>query len=120
MAFGEIFAGPSSYGEALPSHDLSMALQAISHMDSLATIHAEEVGPLQPETMDAHDSNRTPQGEAEAVRKVCNLNVSGCRLHFCHMSSARAIEVVLEQRRLLNGIPRDKLIIPGVSGHLSK
>lgn len=108
MAFGEIFAGPSSYGEALSSHDLSMALQAISHMDSLATIHAEDVGPLQPETMTAHDSNRTPQGEAEAVRNVCNLNVSGCQLHFCHMSSARAIEVVLEQRRQLNGIPRDK------------
>jgi dihydroorotase len=107
MAFGEIFAGPSSYGEALPLHDLSMAFQEIRHMDSLATIHAEEVGPLKPETMEAHDSNRNPQGEADAVRKVCKLNVPGCRLHFCHMSTAWAIEVVLEQRSLQNEINQE-------------
>ncbi len=82
MAFGEIFAGPSSYGEALSSHDLSMALGTISHMEGLATIHAEEVGPSQPENLAAHDSNRTPQGEAEAVRKVCQLNDSGCQAPF--------------------------------------
>jgi len=108
MAFGEIFAGSSSYGEALSSDDLSLALQAISHMDGLATIHAEEVGPSLPKTMATHDSNRTPQGEADAVRKVCQLNSSGCQLHFCHMSTARAMEVVLEQRRQLNGITRVK------------
>jgi dihydroorotase len=107
MAFGEIFAGPSSYGEALPLEDLSMALQAIHHIDGLATIHAEEVGPIKPETMEAHDSNRTPQGEADAVKKVCQLNIARCRLHFCHMSTARAIEVILEQRKLLYKISQE-------------
>ena len=27
MAFGELFAGPSSYGDALTSHELSVALR---------------------------------------------------------------------------------------------
>ena len=98
MAFGELFAGPSSYGEALPADDLSIALQAIRHFDGLATIHAEEAGPSHPETLAAHDFNRTPMGEADAVRKVCQLNWSGCNLHFCHMSTGQAIEAILEHR----------------------
>ncbi|MEI7433017.1 MAG: dihydroorotase [Methanomicrobiales archaeon] len=107
MAFGEIFADASSYGEALSSHDLSEALTVIHHMGCLATIHAEEVGPSTPKTMAAHDSNRTPDGEADAVRKVCQLNSSGCQLHFCHMSTARAIAVVMEQRKLLDKMTRE-------------
>jgi dihydroorotase len=37
-------------------------------------------------------SFRSVAGEAEAVRAVQQLNHSGCRLHFCHMSSARSVD----------------------------
>lgn len=98
MAFGELFAGPSSYGEALSSDELSGALTVIHQMNSLATIHAEEVGTMQPKTLLSHDFNRNYQGEADAVRKVFEVNTSGCPLHFCHMSSTAAIDAVLENR----------------------
>jgi len=113
MAFGEIFAGPSSYGEALSPHDLSAALQVIHHMEGLATIHAEEVGTSIPETLAAHDYNRSPRGEADAVRTVCQLNTSSCRLHFCHMSTPRAIDAVLEQRRRWTGLDQELKKCPG-------
>jgi dihydroorotase len=100
MAFGEIFAGPSSYGEALPPQELGKALREIQRLGGLATIHAEMVGTSQPGTLDEHNNNRSPEGEAEAVTKVCQLNTSECRLHFCHLSSGKAIEAVLEQRRV--------------------
>ncbi len=108
MAFGELFAGPSSYGETLSSDELSKAFQIIRNVNGLATIHAEEVGTSQPDTLVAHNDNRGDQGEAAAVRKVCQLNSTGCHLHFCHLSTTAAIEAVLEQRRLSTG-PENKL-----------
>ncbi|MEI6292513.1 MAG: dihydroorotase [Methanomicrobiales archaeon] len=107
MAFGELFAGPSSYGHALPPHELKKALQEIHRLGGLATIHAEMVGTNEPETLNAHNNNRTPEGEAEAVRQVCRLNTSGCQLHFCHMSSGNAIEAILEQRKVISDFTPD-------------
>jgi dihydroorotase len=100
MAFGEIFAGPSSYGEALSPQDLGNALREIQQIGGLATIHAENVGTSTPGTLAAHQNNRNPEGEADAVNQVCQINTSGCRLHFCHLSSGKAIGAVLEQRRV--------------------
>jgi dihydroorotase len=62
MAFGELFAGPSSYGEALPPPELEKALKEIHRIGGLATIHAEMVGTTGPETLETHDNNRTPAG----------------------------------------------------------
>jgi dihydroorotase len=107
MAFGEIFAGPSSYGEALKTQELSEALQVIHRMDGLATIHAEEAGTSRPETLAEHNDNRSPGGEANAVKEVCRLNTSGCRLHFCHLSTPLAIEAVFDQRRALHGFGQE-------------
>jgi dihydroorotase len=42
MAFGEIFFGPSSYGEAVTPQDLKGAFDQIHSLGGLATIHAEE------------------------------------------------------------------------------
>ncbi len=108
MAFGEIFAGPSSYGEALPARELSKALLDIHSMGGLATIHAEEVGTSNPGTLAEHDNNRNTGSEAHAVKDVCQLNSSGCSLHFCHLSAPQAIDAVLEQRRFLSGFIREK------------
>ena len=107
MAFGELFAGPSSYGHVLPLPELKNALREIHRLGGLATIHAEMVGSNEPETLITHNNNRTPEGEAEAVKQVCQLNTSGCRLHFCHMSSGDAIETVLEQRKLISDVTPD-------------
>jgi len=103
MAFGELFAGSSSYGEALPPDELSRALLVIHQLNGLATIHAEEVGMSQPETLALHNNNRSPAGEADAVKKVYQLNNSGCRIHFCHMSSVQAIDAILEQKTSFRG-----------------
>ncbi|MDD1718896.1 MAG: dihydroorotase, partial [Methanoregulaceae archaeon] len=40
----------------------------------------------------SHDRSRPPEGEARAVRRVTGLNRTGCRLHFCHLSTAGAID----------------------------
>ncbi|MDD1719413.1 MAG: amidohydrolase family protein, partial [Methanoregulaceae archaeon] len=92
MAFGEIFAAPSSYGDALPSTTLAEALETIGSLGSMATIHAEEpvAGCPEPEDLVSHDRSRPPEGEARAVRRVTGLNRTGCRLHFCHLSTAGA------------------------------
>ncbi|MFH0968788.1 MAG: dihydroorotase, partial [Methanobacteriota archaeon] len=43
MAFGETFAGPSSYGAAITKEDLTAAMARISRLNGLITIHAEIV-----------------------------------------------------------------------------
>jgi dihydroorotase len=116
MAFGEIFAGPSSYGEALSSHELALSFTEIHRLGGLATIHAEEVGTLVPGTLEVHDNNRNAVGEADAVKSVCLLNTSGCRLHFCHMSSTQAIDAILEQRKRLAGFGQVMRNNSGLSG----
>ncbi|HQC00632.1 MAG TPA: dihydroorotase, partial [Methanospirillum sp.] len=43
FAFGETFAGPSSYGETVSSDVLSRSMREISKLSGLMTIHAEQV-----------------------------------------------------------------------------
>jgi len=92
MAFGETFFAPSSYGEALGAPELSRALDRIGALGGLATIHAEGVSPGNDTDLAAHDSLRSPEREREAVLAVQASNTSGCRIHFCHMSTAKAID----------------------------
>jgi len=92
MAFGEIFAAPSSYGEGLDPGTLRELFTRIHALGGLATIHAEEVSGPDSTTLTDHDNARSGAGEARAVRTVSALAPEGLRLHFCHMSTAASIE----------------------------
>lgn len=92
MAFGEIFAAPSSYGEGLDPEALRELFTRIHALGGLATIHAEEVLGPDSTTLTDHDNARSGAGEARAVRTVSALAPEGLRLHFCHMSTAASIE----------------------------
>jgi dihydroorotase len=92
MAFGEVFFAPSSYGEAVTGQELTRALDQIHSFGGLATIHAEEVIPGPDPTLESHTQVRSPGGEARAVRAVLSANTTGCRLHFCHLSTGASVD----------------------------
>jgi dihydroorotase len=92
MAFGETFFASSSYGEALDAPALSRALERIRALGGLATIHAEGIAPGQDTDLVTHDALRSPAREREAVLAVQACNTSSCGIHFCHMSTATAID----------------------------
>lgn len=91
MAFGETFFAPSSYGEAITPQELEGALRTIQSFGGLATIHAEEVAEGSDEDLQSHDRLRPGEGEVRAVEAVQRCNTAGCRLHFCHMSTAASV-----------------------------
>jgi dihydroorotase len=91
MAFGETFFAPSSYGDAIGSEALTLALKRVHSFGGLATIHAEEIAAGPDIDLTTHDHLRSIEGEVSAVRAVRNLNAAGCRLHFCHLSSSQSI-----------------------------
>ncbi len=80
MAFGETFFAPSSYGDAITPQELARALEAISHLGALATIHAEEIAPSADDNLVSHDQARPAAGELRAVGAVrsCNTAGAGC------------------------------------------
>lgn len=92
MAFGEIFAGPSSYGAAVPLEVLGQAFLTLRDLGARATIHAEDPLPGMPEDLADHDRLRPASAEAAAVTAVGRLVPPGRRVHFCHMSSAAAVD----------------------------
>lgn len=92
MAFGETFFAPSSYGDAVTRPELAAALGMIRSCSALATIHAEEVRPGTDATLRTHGYLRSPEGEQRAVREVSLANTTGCRLHFCHLSTALSVD----------------------------
>jgi dihydroorotase len=94
MNFGETFFGSSSYGETLSEPALGLALSRIRTLGGLATIHAEKIAPLPENDLAGHARARTPQGEIKAIRAVLRRNDTGCRLHFCHLSTAAAVDAV--------------------------
>jgi dihydroorotase len=96
MNFGETFFGPSSYGEAISEQALEQALAEIRALGGLATIHAEKIADLPDNNLEAHAQVKSPRGEIEAIRAVQQCNRSGCRLHFCHLSTAAAVNAVSE------------------------
>jgi dihydroorotase len=92
MNFGEIFAAPSSYGQALDPGVLLQALSRIGAMEALATIHAEEVLPGKDCTLSDHDRLRPVRGEAAMVGEVQGMAVqTGTTLHFCHLSCPESV-----------------------------
>jgi dihydroorotase len=90
LAFGETFAAPSSYGEALDGPALATALRRIAAFDGLATLHLEEPLPGTPATLEEHDRLRPAIGEERALERVLALAPPGLRLHCCHLTSPRA------------------------------
>jgi dihydroorotase len=92
LAFGETFFASSSYGDAIGGEALSRALARIHSLGALATIHAETIGDGEDTSLGLHDRVRSPGGEREAVKAVGRLNKTGCRLHFCHLSTGRSID----------------------------
>ena len=92
MAFGEVFFAPSSYGEAITRQELATALGELARLGAIATIHAEEVKSGPDTTLTTHQQIRSPEGEIRAVMDVLKTNTAGCRLHFCHLSTARSVE----------------------------
>jgi dihydroorotase len=92
LAFGEIFFAPSSYGEGITEAALRQALRQIHVLDGLATIHAEMIADAPDTDLVSHNLVRSPESEMLAVKAVENLNTGGCHLHFCHLSTKRAIE----------------------------
>lgn len=91
LAFGETFAAPSSYGEALGDRDLAIALYRITALGALVTAHLEEPIPGTPATLGDHDRLRPAMGEERALERLLALAPPGLRLHCCHLTSPAAI-----------------------------
>ncbi|MBN1432807.1 MAG: dihydroorotase [Methanomicrobiaceae archaeon] len=94
MAFGEIFAAPSSYGEGVPPEYLRSAFLEIEKSGCLATVHAETVLEGTDDSLDAHNCLRPVSGEAEAVSNIMEMAPDDLRLHFCHLSSFESADLV--------------------------
>ncbi|HJJ98612.1 MAG TPA: dihydroorotase [Methanocorpusculum sp.] len=98
LAFGEMFAAPSSYGCALAPEVIRSVLATIARHGALTTVHAEEVVPGDVHTLAGHAASRPVSGEAASVDLVNSLAPGGTRLHFCHMSgTASAARVMMRQ-----------------------
>ncbi|MDO5846238.1 MAG: dihydroorotase [Methanocorpusculum sp.] len=87
LAFGEMFAAPSSYGTALSPEVIRSASATISALGKLLTVHAEEVRPGDVHTLAEHAAARPAAGEVQTIRLVAALVPKAARLHFCHLSS---------------------------------
>lgn len=91
LAFGETFAAPSSYGEALAGAALAGAFRRIGTLGGLATLHLEEPLPGNPVTLEEHDRLRPSAGEERALERVLAISPPGLRLHCCHLTSPAAV-----------------------------
>ncbi|OPY35976.1 MAG: dihydroorotase [Methanoregula sp. PtaU1.Bin051] len=96
MAFGETFYAPSSYGAIIGTSALERSLIAIRALGGLVTIHAEKVNPVPDNDLAGHDRARPVSGEMESIQTVQMFNRSGCRLHFCHVSSTASVDAVMK------------------------
>jgi dihydroorotase len=103
FAFGETFAGPSSYGDAVSADVLRRAMHQIAGFGGYMTIHAEQVREGNDCSLCAHDQLRPISGEVQTVRDILSLNTVCCNLYLCHLSSAEAIErfLMAESGKLL-------------------
>ena len=98
MAFGETFAGPSSYGEALSKEELQTLMARIARFQGLMTMHAEVVMEGDDSTLSAHNILRPIDGEREAVRMISGIAPPDANIHFCHISSAETITEIVSQQ----------------------
>lgn len=95
LAFGEVFAAPSSYGSALTPEVIHSALTTLASLGALTTVHAEEVKPGEVHTLAGHAASRPVSGEAATVDLVNSLAPAGTRLHYCHISGTASIARVM-------------------------
>ncbi|MDV0444181.1 dihydroorotase [Methanorbis rubei] len=95
LAFGEMFAAPSSYGSALSPETIRSALAVLGNAGALTTVHAEEVRPGEVHNLAEHAASRPVSGEAATVDLVNSLVPATARLHYCHMSGAASIARVM-------------------------
>ncbi|ABN06539.1 dihydroorotase, multifunctional complex type [Methanocorpusculum labreanum Z] len=94
LAFGEMFAAPSSYGSALPAEVIRDSLKTIANQNMLVTVHAEEVILGEIHSLAEHSRSRPISGEIETIRLVQNLAPTHAQLHICHVSGAEAFETI--------------------------
>ncbi|MEA5038091.1 Dihydroorotase [bioreactor metagenome] len=94
LAFGEMFAAPSSYGSALTPDVIRDSLRILADHDMLATVHAEEVLPGEVHSLAEHDRSRPVLGEVETIRLVQDLAPPGTKLHICHVSGAGVFDTI--------------------------
>jgi dihydroorotase len=92
MAFGEIFMAPSTASAGVPPGWRKGLLAEIHALGAPATIHAEEVNEGPDRDLPSHGRCRPPEGEIRAIREVIGRAPGGMRLHFCHLSTAGALE----------------------------
>ncbi len=94
LAFGEMFAAPSSYGSALTVEVIRDSLKTIADQNMLVTVHAEEVIPGEIHNLAEHARSRPISGEIQTIRLVQNLAPKNAKLHICHVSGAEAFEAI--------------------------
>jgi dihydroorotase len=98
LAFGEVFYGPSSYGEPISKERLSSALDVIQHSSVLVTIHAETVADGRDISLKTHDELRSIAGECAAIQDVTMLAKNSLspsmKMHICHVSSAHGLTII--------------------------
>ena len=104
LAFGEVFYGPSSYGEPVSKEDLTSAFYELSHVlpyfssPILVTVHAETVTDGCDISLQTHDELRSIAGECAAIMDVTMLMREflspSLRAHICHVSSVQGLEMI--------------------------
>jgi len=92
LAFGETFAAPSSYGDAVGMGDLRILMGRIAALGAPMTVHAEESLPGVDATLAAHDALRPAHGERKIVEEISRMRPQTLSLHFCHLSSAGSVD----------------------------
>ncbi len=94
LAFGEMFAAPSSYGSALTPEVIRDSLKTIADQNMLVTVHAEEVKGGEVHSLAEHSRSRPVSGEALTIHLVQDLAPPKAKLHICHVSSAEAFDTI--------------------------
>ena len=94
LAFGEMFAAPSSYGSALTPEVIRDSLKTIADHNLLVTVHAEEVKAGEVHSLAEHSRSRPVSGEALTIRLVQDLAPENAKLHICHVSGTEAFEAI--------------------------
>jgi len=94
LAFGEMFAAPSSYGNALTVDVIQDSLKILADHNMLVTIHAEEVKDGEVHSLAEHSRSRPISGETKTIQLVQDLAPTGAKLHICHVSSAEVFDTI--------------------------
>lgn len=94
LAFGEMFAAPSSYGNALTVEVIRDSLRILADHNMLVTVHAEEVMPGDVHSLAEHSRSRPVSGEEKTIQLVQDLAPPGAKLHICHLSGTEAFDTI--------------------------